>query len=105
MIFILLFRIKSLAQFFIRGIIFFCQIPKIFVSIAKKEFPTLDPVIVESAVRRMVAENVYPTSVQTTPNALKVAMDTQIALGNLKVQPDYAKFVVQTYVKKALALP
>lgn len=75
------------------------------VAIAKKEFPTLDPVIVESAVRRMVAENVYPTSVQTTPKALKVAMDTQIALGNLKEQPDYDKFVVQTYVKKALTLP
>lgn len=75
------------------------------VAIAKKEFPTLDPVVVESAVRRMIAENVYPTSVQTTPEALKVSMDTQIALGNLKEQPDYAKFVVQDYVKKALALP
>ncbi len=75
------------------------------VAIAKKEFPTLDPVVVESAVRRMIAENVYPTSVQTTPEALKVSMDTQIALGNLKEQPDYTKFVVQDYVKKALLLP
>jgi NitT/TauT family transport system substrate-binding protein len=75
------------------------------VAIAKKEFPTLDPVVVENAVRRMISENVYPPSVQTTPDALKVAMDTQIVLGNLKGQPDYAKFVVQTYVKKALALP
>ncbi len=75
------------------------------VAIAKKEFPTLDPVVVESAVRRMIAENVYPHSVQTTPEALKVSMDTQIALGNLKVQPDYSTFVVQEYVKKALALP
>ncbi|MFC3675335.1 ABC transporter substrate-binding protein [Ferrovibrio xuzhouensis] len=75
------------------------------VAIAKQEFPTLDGKIVEAAVRRMIAEGVYPKNVDTTPEALKVSMDTQIALGNLKEQPVYDKFVVRDYVKKALALP
>jgi NitT/TauT family transport system substrate-binding protein len=73
--------------------------------IAKKEFPTLDPKVVTNAVERMLADNVYPKSVETTAAAYKTGMDTQIALGNLKAAPDYATFVVPTYVKKALALP
>ena len=74
-------------------------------AIAAREFPSLAPAVVEAAVTRMLAENVWPTSVQTTPEALTTAMQTQIALGNLAAQPDYAQFVVQTYVQKALALP
>lgn len=74
------------------------------VSIAQKEFPTLDPKIVEAAVRRMIAENVYPSSVQTTQQAYETAMQTQIALGNLKQAPKYEDFVIQDYVKPALAL-
>lgn len=74
------------------------------VAIAQKEFPTLDPKVVESAVRRMIKEKVYPRSAETAPEALKVAMDTQIVLGNLARQPDFATFVIQDYSKKALSL-
>jgi NitT/TauT family transport system substrate-binding protein len=74
------------------------------VEIAKKEFPTLDPAVVEAAVKRMLADSVYPASVDITPEALKVAMDTQIALGNLAAQPDYKSFVVKKYIDQALTL-
>jgi NitT/TauT family transport system substrate-binding protein len=74
------------------------------VEIAKKEFPTLDPAVVEAAVKRMLADGVYPASVDITPEALKVAMDTQIALGNLAAQPDYKSFVVKKYIDQALTL-
>jgi NitT/TauT family transport system substrate-binding protein len=72
-------------------------------AIAKKEFPTLDPGVVEAATKRMIAENVYPPSVAITPAALKVAMATQIALGNLKSQPAYGSFVATAIIKKAIA--
>jgi NitT/TauT family transport system substrate-binding protein len=74
------------------------------VEIAKKEFPTLDPAVVEAAVKRMLADGVYPPSVDITPEALKVSMDTQIALGNLAGQPDYGAFVVRKYIEPALAM-
>jgi len=74
------------------------------VEIAKKEFPTLDPAVVEAAVKRMLADGVYPPSVDITPEALKVSMDTQIALGNLASQPDYKAFVVRKYIEPALAM-
>jgi NitT/TauT family transport system substrate-binding protein len=74
------------------------------VEIAKKEFPTLDPVVIETAVKRMLADGVYPPSVDITPEALKVSMDTQIALGNLANQPDYKSFVVRKYIEPALAM-
>lgn len=73
------------------------------IAIAKKEFPTLDPSVVEAAVKRMIEDKVYPSSVDITPAALKVSMDTQIALGNLVSQPVYEKFIASTYIKKALA--
>jgi NitT/TauT family transport system substrate-binding protein len=74
------------------------------VEIAKKEFPTLDPVVVEAAVKRMIADGVYPPSVDITADALKVSMDTQIALGNLASQPDYKSFVVKKFIEPALAM-
>lgn len=72
--------------------------------IAKKEFPTLDPAVVEASVKRMLADGVYPPSVDITADALKVAMETQIALGNLASQPDYKSFVVRKYIEPALAM-
>ena len=74
------------------------------VEIAKSEFPNLDPTVVESAVKRMLADDVYPTSVDITADALKVSMDTQIALGNLAAQPDYKTFVGKAFIAPALAL-
>lgn len=74
------------------------------VQIAQKEFPTLDPMVVEAAVKRMIGDGVYPSSVDITADALKISMDTQIALGNLAAQPDYKAFVVKKYIEPALAL-
>ena len=74
------------------------------VAIAQKEFPMLDPAVIESAVKRMIADGVYPPSVDISAPSLKVSMETQIALGNLSAQPDYDKFVVKKYIVPALAM-
>ena len=74
------------------------------IEIAKKEFPTLDPAVVEAAVKRMLADGVYPPSVDITADALKVSMATQIALGNLAAQPDYSVFVVKKFIEPALVM-
>ncbi|MBC8050463.1 MAG: ABC transporter substrate-binding protein [Chitinophagales bacterium] len=74
------------------------------IDIAKKEFPKLEPAIVEAAVKRMLAEGVYPKDVDITAEALKVGLDTQIALGNLAGQPDYKTFVPKDYISKARAM-
>jgi NitT/TauT family transport system substrate-binding protein len=74
------------------------------IEIAKSEFPNLDPAVVEAAVKRMIAESVYPANVDITAGALKVAMATQITLGNLAAQPDYNTFVDRTFIKQALQI-
>jgi len=74
------------------------------IEIAKSEFPNLDPAVVEAAVKRMIADDVYPTSVDISADALKVSMATQIALGNLAAQPDYSTFVDKTFITPALAI-
>ncbi len=73
------------------------------VAVAKKEFPTLDPAMVEAAVKRIVADKVYPDRVDITPAALRIALDTQIALGNPAAQPDYATFVQREFIANAIA--
>jgi NitT/TauT family transport system substrate-binding protein len=92
---------------FVKGlqnaIIFMQKNPADAEAIARKEFPTLDPAIVNASVKRMLTEGVYPKSVDISAQALKVAMDTQIALGNLKQQPKYDAFIVKTYIHQALA--
>jgi NitT/TauT family transport system substrate-binding protein len=52
----------------------------------------------------MIADGVYPKSVDITADALKVSMATQIALGNLSAQPDYATFVDKTFISPAVAM-
>jgi NitT/TauT family transport system substrate-binding protein len=52
----------------------------------------------------MLKDNVYPASADITPEALKVSMDTQIALGNLSAQPNYESFVGAAYIKNAKAM-
>jgi NitT/TauT family transport system substrate-binding protein len=74
------------------------------IEIAKAEFPSLDPAVVEAAVKRMISDGVYPNSVDITADALKISMNTQIALGNLAAQPDYAAFVDRTFITPALAM-
>ena len=74
------------------------------VEIAKKEFPTLDPAVVEAAVKRMLRDGIYPPNVDISADALKVSMDTQIALGNLAAQPDYKTLVVKKFIESAVAM-
>jgi NitT/TauT family transport system substrate-binding protein len=74
------------------------------IEIAKSEFPNLDPTVIEAAVKRMLAESVYPKNVDISADALKIAMNTQITLGNLAAQPDYNTFVDRTFIKPALAM-
>jgi NitT/TauT family transport system substrate-binding protein len=85
-----------------QGIQFIQTNPQDAIEIAKKEFPTLEPTVIESAVKRMIGDNVYPKTVEIAPDALKVAMSTQIAIGNLAEQPVYEKFVELRYITKAL---
>ncbi len=73
------------------------------VVIAKKEFPTIEANVVESAVQRMLDEKVYATTVAISPKALQVAMDTQISLGNLKSQPVYEQLIAKPLIDRAIA--
>jgi NitT/TauT family transport system substrate-binding protein len=95
------------AQRFVNGlqhaIVYMHANQKATIEIAKKEFPTLDPADVEAAVHRMLTENVYPQNVEISKPSLETGMATQIALGNLKAQPDYADFIVQKYIHQAVA--
>jgi len=72
------------------------------VAIAEQEFPTLDPAVVKAAVERMIADDVYPRSVEIAPAALKLSLDTQIALGNLAAQPEFGSFVATQFFEHAV---
>lgn len=74
------------------------------IAVAKSEFPNLDPVVVENAVKRMIAGDVYPKSVATTPAAFDTAMKTQVYLGNLKAIPPFDKVFNTVYADKAIAM-
>lgn len=78
--------------------------PEAAIKIAKAEFPQLDPKVVEAAVRRMIADKVYPESVAISQDAFKIAMQTQVYLGNLKEMPAYSKLVNTAFINKAVAM-
>ncbi|BCI66345.1 ABC transporter substrate-binding protein [Acetobacter aceti] len=70
--------------------------------IAKKEFPTIEPAIVEAAVKRMIDEKVYATSVAISHASFSTAMATQVTLGNLKNQPVYQDLVATSIIDGAI---
>lgn len=70
---------------------------------AKAEFPSIEPAVVEAAVKRMLDEQVYATTVAITPEALRIAMDTQISLGNLKAQPAYDALIAKKLIDGGIA--
>ncbi|TFF27382.1 ABC transporter substrate-binding protein [Jiella endophytica] len=72
------------------------------VKVAQKEFPNLDPKVVEAAVKRMIDDGVYAPSVDITKEAMETSLGVQIALGNLGSQPDFSKFVDKTFIDKAM---
>lgn len=74
------------------------------VEIAKKEFPTLEPKVIEAAVKRMTAEGVYPDSAAISPDAFATAMKIQAYLGYLKQPPAYATVVNPVFAEKAALL-
>lgn len=42
-------------------------------------------------------------NVDITASTLKIALDTQVAMGNLAGQPDYATFIRRDFIAKATA--
>lgn len=72
------------------------------IAIAKAQFPSLDSAVVDSAVRRMVRDRIYSTSVDITPKAFENAMATQVDLGNLKAMPDYGRVISRRFIGAAL---
>ena len=58
--------------------------PKVALQVAYKEFPNLPKPVVAAAVKRMVAEDVYPTKTTIAPTALANGLALQIFIGNIK---------------------
>lgn len=72
-------------------------------NIAQKLFPSLDAVVLKNAVRRMLDEETFPTSVFISENSWQAAISTRVTVGDLKKPQDYSKSVDVTYAKKAIA--
>lgn len=58
--------------------------PETAVRVAQKEFPTLDPAVVSNAVKRMLAQNVYPPNPSISPKSFQNNLDLHLYIGNVK---------------------
>jgi NitT/TauT family transport system substrate-binding protein len=75
--------------------------PAMAVAVAKKEFPKLAPEVVEAAVQRMVADNLYAKSVDIAPEGFKTGLE--VYLSKDAPRPAYEQFVNRAFAEKALA--
>ncbi|ALK33860.1 ABC transporter substrate-binding protein [Burkholderia plantarii] len=60
------------------------QSPQTAKDVAKSEFPTLDPKIVEAAVGRLIDQNIYAPTPAISEQAFRNALDLQESIGNIK---------------------
>jgi len=58
--------------------------PETAIRVAQKEFPTLDPVVVSNAVKRMLAQNVYPPNPAISRQSFQNNVDMNLYIGNVK---------------------
>ncbi|CAG9238693.1 Hydroxymethylpyrimidine ABC transporter, substrate-binding component [Paraburkholderia caribensis] len=60
------------------------QSPQTAKDVAKSEFPSLDPKIVEAAVGRLIDQNIYAPTPDISEQAFRNALDLQESIGNIK---------------------
>ena len=77
--------------------------PEIAKAVARKEFASLDAVVVDAAVQRMLENNVYPVRVKITEDAFQTAIDMQKYVGNIKTDMKYEDIVMSDFAEKVAA--
>lgn len=60
------------------------QSPDTAKSVARTEFPSLDPKIVDSAVQRLIDQKIYAATPDISEQAFRNALDLQESIGNIK---------------------
>ena len=60
------------------------QSPDTAKSVARSEFPSLDPKIVDSAVQRLIDQKIYAVTPDISEQAFRNALDLQESVGNIK---------------------
>ncbi len=58
--------------------------PETAIRVGQKEFPTLDEVVVSNAVKRMIAQDVYPPNPSISRQSFQNNLDMQLYVGNVK---------------------
>jgi NitT/TauT family transport system substrate-binding protein len=58
--------------------------PETAIRVAQNEFPTLDATVVSNAVKRMLAQNVYPANPSISPKSFQNNLDLHLYIGNVK---------------------
>lgn len=67
-------------------------------SVARAEFPSLDPKIVDAAVQRLIDQKIYAATPDISEQAFQNALDLQVSIGNIKPGAiTYAKGVDDTF--------
>ncbi|HTH59713.1 MAG TPA: ABC transporter substrate-binding protein [Paraburkholderia sp.] len=71
-------------------------------SVARTEFPSLDPKIVDSAVQRLIDQKIYAATPDISEQAFRNALDLQESIGNIKPGTiTYANGVDNTFAAAA----
>ncbi len=95
----------DLAQRFVNALqealVLVAKDPAMAVAVGKNQFPRLPPEVVEAAVRRMIADNLYPKTVDITPDGFKRGLE--LYLDSKAERPAFEKVVSRAFIEKALA--
>ena len=65
---------------------------------AVKRFPDLEPAVARSAIRRMLADKVFPTSARISPEAWQKALQLRVQAGELKSIPEGMPYLDMTFL-------
>ncbi|EJM97561.1 ABC transporter substrate-binding protein [Herbaspirillum sp. YR522] len=76
--------------------------PQVAFKVAVAEFPSLDKAVVEAAVKRMLAQKIYPATPSISRQAFQAGLDLQISIGNIKQgEVTYESAVDNSFAEKA----
>jgi len=71
-------------------------------TVARQLFPSLEPAVVDKAVRRMVSESTLPKSVVVSEDSWSAALKTRITVGDLKALQPYHHSVDMSFADAAI---
>lgn len=95
--------VQAMANAIQKGILYTYQYPDQAKAVARKEFPNIDPKVVDAAIERQIKNNIPSNTLPVNKSGWEALIKVGVGLGNCKGSIPFGKIVDNSFAEKAVA--